>query len=226
MTLTHALLQQVGVAHGFGVRGAPEPAGLLRPRQVHGAHVVRAADCRMPAPPEADAVLSGEPGVPIGVATADCVPILCASSRGDWVAAVHAGWRGLARGVVAASVDALRRSASHADWVAVIGPHIGPCCYEVDVPVLDALRHEIGDASVAVASTPTRPGHARIDLGALCEVALERAGVARARIGRLPECCTRCDATRFHSYRRDGAHAGRLLHHVAASRVDRLSARG
>jgi YfiH family protein len=223
MKLTHPLLEQLGVAHGFGVRGAPEPAGLLRPRQVHGVQVVSAADCRAPLPPEADAVLSEEPGVPIGVATADCVPILCASMGGNWVAAVHAGWRGLARGVVAASIDALRRRDPQADWIAVIGPHIGPCCYEVDDPVLDALRHELGDASVSATSTPTRPGHARIDLGALCEVALERAGVAR--IGRLQDCCTRCDATRFHSYRRDGAHAGRLLHHVAA-RVDRRSARG
>jgi copper oxidase (laccase) domain-containing protein len=72
---------------------------------------------------------------------------------------------------------------------------------------------------------PTRPGHARIDLGALAAHALERAGVARERIGHLPTCCTRCDAQRFHSYRRDGARAGRLVHYVAA-RVDRPEGRG
>jgi hypothetical protein len=219
MTLTHPLLEQLGVAHGFGVRGSQEPAGLLRPRQVHGRAVVEAPACRREPAPEADAVISREPGVPIGVATADCVPILCASARGDWVAAIHAGWRGLAGGVVAAGLDALRRSDPAAEWVAAIGPHIGLCCYEVDAPVLDALRHELGAAALADAQ-PTRPGHARIDLGALCALALESAGVARARIGRLPQSCTRCDAARFHSYRRDGARAGRLIHHIAA-RVDR-----
>jgi copper oxidase (laccase) domain-containing protein len=32
----------------------------------------------------------------------------------------------------------------------------------------------------------------------------------------MPNACTRCDPERFHSYRRDGPRAGRLLHHVAA----------
>lgn len=224
MSLTHPLLERVGVEHGFGLRGTPEPAGLLRPRQVHGRVVVRVEACRADPVPEADAVISSEPGTRIGVVTADCVPVLCASSRGDLVAAIHVGWRGLAQGVVAASLDALRRSRDNGDFVAVIGPHIGPCCYEVDAPVLDALRHELGDA-VYAAARPTRTGHARIDLGALVARALESAGLARDRIGRLPECCTRCDAERFHSFRRDGARAGRLVHHVAA-RLDRSGARG
>lgn len=224
MTLTHPLLVRLGVEHGFGVRGAPAPVGLLRPRQVHGRNVVGAEACRAEPTPEADALISHEPGVAIGVATADCVPILCSSARGDWVGAIHAGWRGLARGVVAAGLAALRRADPAAEWFAAIGPHIGPCCYEVDGPVLDALRHELGDV-LDVHARPTRPGHARIDLGALCAHALENAGVARARIGSLPQSCTRCDAERFHSYRRDGAQAGRLLHHIAA-RVDRPVMRG
>ena len=219
MRLTHPLLEGVGVEHGFGLRDAPEPSGLLRPRQVHGCDVVDAGACRVDPAPSADAVLSREPGVRVGVATADCVPILCASAEGDLVVAIHAGWRGLARGVVASSLDAVRRVDARAVLVAAIGPHIGPCCYEVDEPVLDALRHELGDGALA-GSVPTRPGHARIDLGALAAHALESAGVARERVGRLPLCCTRCDAERFHSYRRDGARAGRLVHHIAA-RVDR-----
>ena len=224
MSLTHPLLEQLGVEHGFGLRGAAEPAGLLRPRQVHGRTVVTADACRTDPAPEADAVISREPGVRVGVVTADCVPVLCASLRGDLVAAIHVGWRGLAGGVVAASLDALRRSDERAEWVAVTGPHIGPCCYEIDDPVIDALRHELGDAVLA-ALRPTRAGHGMLDLGALVAHALESSGVTRTRIGRLPDCCTRCDTERFHSFRRDGAHAGRLIHHVAA-RLDRSSAHG
>jgi len=224
VTIRHAWLDAIGVEHGFGMRGEPPPAGLLRPHQVHGRDVVDAEACRATPPPEADAVLSREPGVPIGVATADCVPVLCASRAGDLVAAVHAGWRGLARGIVAASVDALRRTDARAELVAVIGPAIGACCYEIDTPVLDALRHGHGDV-VDRLSLPTSPGHARIDLAALTAHALEKAGVACDRIARLPSCCTRCDAQRFHSFRRDGAHAGRLVHHIAA-RVDRPGPHG
>ena len=215
--LRHSLLEARGVAHGFGVRDCAPPARLLRPRQVHGRAIATAADCRRTPPPAADGVVSTEPGVAIGVVTADCVPVLLASEGGEAVAAIHAGWRGLAAGVVAGGVDALRRSAGSARIVAAIGPHIGACCYEVDAPVLDALTQTFG--AIDDALRPSRGGHALLDLGALVATALAHRGVARADIGRLPDACTRCHPLRFHSYRRDGPRAGRLVHFIAAAQA-------
>jgi hypothetical protein len=215
--LRHPLLADRGIAHGFGVRGDVAPEGLLRPRQVHGRAIVSAAACRVQPPPEADGVVCSEPGVAVGVVTADCLPVLLASEGGRVVAAIHAGWRGLARGVVTEGIDALRRSSGGARIVAAIGPHIGPCCYEVDAPVIDALTQTLG--AIDDALRPTRPGHALLDLGALAARALAGAGVASDDIGRLPDTCTRCDALRFHSYRRDGPRAGRLVHYVAAAQA-------
>jgi len=217
VSLRHPLLAERGVVHGFGLRDVPVPPGVLLPRQVHGARVVAAEACRAEPAPEADAVTSREPGVAVGVVTADCVPILLAAETGAAVAAVHAGWRGLVAGVVPQSVDALRRSArvsGGARIVAAIGPHIGPCCYEVDAPVLEPLTGVFG-AALERARRAGRPGHAHVDLGALAAEALVRSGLHVDDIGRLPECCTRCDAVRFHSFRRDGPRAGRLMHHVA-----------
>ena len=208
-------LLRCGVAHGFGLRDVPEPPDLLRPRQVHGCRVVTAEQCRGDPAPEADAVISFEAGVAVGVVTADCVPVLLASQRGDAVAAVHAGWRGLAAGVVAQSVDALRRRGCSTRLVAAIGPRIGPCCYEVDAPVLDALAGAFGARSLEAATGAARSGHAMLDLGALTADALRSAGLLEDDIALLSDCCTRCDATRFHSYRRDGARSGRLVHHVS-----------
>jgi len=215
VTLRHPLLDQRGVVHGFGTRTTPAPAGLLRPRQVHGSRVVTGGACARDPAPEADAVVSGEAGIPVGVVTADCVPILLASESGRAVAAIHAGWRGLAQGVIAAGVDALRHLCPGEVLVAVVGPHIGPCCYEVDDPVLDTLAPEF-PGGIGFALRPTGAGHARLDLGALAFRALELAGLSAAAQGALPDACTSCDARRFHSYRRDGPRAGRLVHHVAA----------
>ncbi len=206
-----------GIEHGFGLRETRIPEGLLRPRQVHGRAITTAAACRRDPVPEADGVVSTEPGVAIGIVTADCVPLLLASDAGDAVAVVHAGWRGLACGVVAQGVDALRRSAGEARIVAVIGPHIGPCCYEVDTPVLEALSSALGCLDAVL--RPSRVHHAFLDLGALAGVALEASGVAAGDIRRLPDVCTRCDPLRFHSYRRDGPKAGRLVHFIAAARA-------
>ncbi len=218
--LVDPLLARCEVVHGFGVRGSLAPEGCLRPRQVHGAGVARAEMWSASGPaPEADAVVASRFGAVVGVVTADCVPILLAAPEGANVAAIHAGWRGLARGVVRAGVAELAGAAGvgAAQLVAAIGPHIGACCYEVDAPVLEAISAELGSAALASA-TGVRSEHWMLDLGALAAQALESAGVPRASIGTAAARCTACDRERFHSYRRDGARAGRLLHFVAVSR--------
>jgi hypothetical protein len=149
----------------------------------------------------------------VGVVTADCVPVLLAA--GGAVAAVHAGWRGLAGGVIARAVEALAEATGGAATVAAIGPCIGACCYEVDEPVLAALERRFG-AALPGALAPTRAGHALLDLPSLARAALVAAGLAPDSIGALAGACTRCDAERFHSYRRDGATAGRLLSWIEA----------
>ncbi|MCZ6785321.1 MAG: polyphenol oxidase family protein [Proteobacteria bacterium] len=220
--LRHRLLAGCGVAHGFGVRGAPVPAEVLCPVQVHGNAVARVGPGFALEPEEADAVVSRASGRAVAVVTADCLPVLACCDDGGAVAAIHAGWRGLGAGVIRSGIAALRAeragpqcSESACRVVAVVGPHIGLCCYEVDEPVLRSLERRFA-GELEGALEPTRPGHARLDLLALARVELARAGLDRDAIGWLPGTCTRCDPDRFHSYRRDGAGAGRLLHHVAA----------
>ncbi len=215
--LRHALLSNIGVDHGFGLRGLAELAGLRCPRQVHGVAVASAQQCagRGP-PPEADAVVSEQIGVRVAVLSADCLPILLAGDRGRVVAAVHAGWRGLAGGVISACLAALRERLGKSEGVAaVIGPHIGKCCYEVDEPVLGAFAERFSE-TLPRALRQTRPGHAQLDLGLLAREALRAEGVESDRIGFLAGACTACDAERFYSYRRDGPETGRLVHFIAA----------
>jgi YfiH family protein len=206
--LRDPVLARRGIAHGFGMRTSLEPP-WRRPRQVHGARVVWAE--RANELGDADAVLTRERGVRVGIATADCVPILLAA--GDCAGAVHAGWRGFAAGVIENALAELAHAARGAEIRAAIGPCIGGCCYEVDAPVIDPLRARYGKL-VDATLTPTRPGHARIDLGLLAQLALARAGLAPRAIGSAARECTRCDAARFHSFRRDGASAGRLAHWI------------
>ncbi len=212
MILQHPVLLACGVSHAFGTRADSPPAALLRPRQVHGARVASAEECAAGA--EADAVVVRARRSAIAVVTADCVPILASGEDGRAVAAIHAGWRGLAAGVVEAGIDALRRESEGLAVCAAVGPHIGPCCYEVDAPVLDALRHRFGADALADATRDARPGHWWLDLGALTRCALERAAVATEAIGTFADDCTACDAERFHSYRRDGPRSGRLVHWI------------
>lgn len=109
--------------------------GLYLPAQVHGtkvtlvnqpaAGVVRGVD--------ADAAVTGVPGLAVGVLTADCVPILVGAADGSCVAAIHAGWRGLADGVIAQALDRIIHAfrIEPDDLLAAVGPAIGPREYEV-----------------------------------------------------------------------------------------------
>jgi YfiH family protein len=191
--IEHPLLRSAGAVHGFGMRTSPPRPEVRRARQVHGDAVVFAdADADLG---EADACIATRSGVAVGVVTADCVPVLVAA-EGRAVAAVHAGWRGLACGVIPRALDALMRAAPGAALTAAIGPAIGPCCYEVDAPVIDALRARFGRAAEG-ALAAGRPGHAQLDLVALAHEALRGSGVPDASIGAV-DACTHCDAERFH----------------------------
>jgi YfiH family protein len=191
--------------------------GLVRMRQVHGAKV-HVAERGVPTPfsawPEADIAVSDDPSVVISVRAADCVPALLADRHGRAVAAVHAGWRGTAAGAVIAAVRALeeRFDTKPADVVAAVGPSIGACCYEVgaDLPGHfsahpDAPRWFSGDA---------RP---RLDLWRATRDQLTRAGVPAQQV-HVAALCTFDHPALLHSYRRDGARAGRLVAAIRSAR--------
>lgn len=188
--------------HGFGGRTScnwpPPHASALK--QVHGNHVLSAT--APGACGEGDALVTHTPGLWVGIRTADCVPILLADARQRRVAAVHAGWRGT---VAEVAVQALAQMGSQpADVTAALGPAIGACCYEVG-------------PDVAAHFTTTRPGprgRPHLDLIAANRHQLLRAGLPPTQIDAAPPC-TQCGDD-FHSYRRDGEHAGRM---VAAIRI-------
>jgi len=215
---THPLLGERGIEHGFGTRGSRPPEGLFLPKQVHSSFVASWIHAEQRPGPDkvADAAVTADPGSAVGVVTADCVPILVATENGAAVGAIHAGWRGFASGVVDEGLKALRRIASGQNLYAVVGPHIGACCYEVDDPVVEALRPGFG-SSLSETLESSRPGHYQLDLGALAALALARGLISPTRQGRFRDGCTRCHPEHFHSHRRDAEAAGRMTHWVRAA---------
>src|SRR5262249_54964954 len=122
------------IAKRAGLDG--QPAAFLK--QGHGATVIR-ADCGGFA--GVGGVLLGErPGASIALFPADCLPIVLYDRRRRRLGAVHAGWRGTARSVAAIAAGAMLEDGGRPDdLIVAVGPSIGPCCYEVDRPVIDQL---------------------------------------------------------------------------------------
>ena len=188
--------------HGFGLRDSIPPADLTTAQQVHSARVLDACGRKGERIGEGDAIVSAEPGVMIGVRTADCVPILIADPANRVVACVHAGWRGTAANIVQATIDALRQRGSRAPQLCVaIGPSIGACCYEVGPDV----ARQFDKWSRA-------EGSMGLDLPAINEAQFREEGVVN--IWKSGEC-TYCLPERFFSFRRDRENAGRMLSFVS-----------
>jgi polyphenol oxidase len=191
------------LARALGV----EPASLVRMHQVHCADVFEAHKANRDSWPEADIAITNDPSVAISVRVADCVPILLADRRSGAVAAVHAGWRGTAAGAVMVAVDSLRaRYGTNADDViAAVGPSIGPCCYEVGP---DVAAQFSSHPEAKTWFSPAEKPH--LDLWRATRDQLARAGVPADQI-HVCALCTCDHAAVFHSYRRDGKGAGRLV---------------
>ena len=49
---------------------------------------------------KADAVITNKKNLPIGILTADCVPILIYDDTSKNIAAIHAGWKGAYKGII------------------------------------------------------------------------------------------------------------------------------
>ena len=175
-------------------------------KQVHGARVINAREGGLAG--NADALVTDTPGLPIAVFSADCVPLLLYDPDGRRLAAVHAGWRGTAQSVARATVEALVEAGGRPErLLAAIGPSIGPCCYEVDKPVIAQLdRAFSGRWGAWVRSVGA--GKWMLDLWAANEDQLRAAGIPGGRISN-PRLCTGCRTDLFYSYRR--GHHGRLV---------------
>lgn len=184
---------------------------LLLLKQVHGARVV---DAPWQGTPEADAASCQASGLLVGIETADCLPVLLVDSRRHAVAAAHAGWRGTAAGVARRAVESLVAAGSRPDdLVAALGPGIGPCCYEVGDDVRQAFGPE-DDGAFSIATS----GKLHLDVRRANVRQLREAGLAPGQIHHVPDC-TYCRADLYHSYRREGKGAGRMLNFVGWSHV-------
>ncbi|TLM77901.1 MAG: polyphenol oxidase family protein, partial [Actinobacteria bacterium] len=147
--------------------------------------------------PDADALLTTVPGVPLMMFFADCVPVvIVASGPVRTVAIAHAGWRGAASGIAGKTAAAAAAEAGCApgDLLAFVGPRIGPCHYEVGPDTLSYFAHP---------SATMRAAPGRLDLGAVVCEDLANVGIQPGSIA-VTDACTAEMTDRFYSYRAEG----------------------
>lgn len=196
------------VDYFFGTAAVPTPLSphfhwkhLPQWEQVHGTDIQEVSketqNCG-----KVDGLVTSLTGIPIGVYTADCVPILLARKDGSRVAALHAGWRGTEKKIVRQFFDFIQKcsSESPSNWVSVIGPSISAHHYTVSKELIQKFKRSFPSYS----PDDFLLGGNRLDLQRLNELELIDLGVDNTEI--IPLCTFQESSPSgyvFNSYRRE-----------------------
>ena len=159
--------------------------------------------------PTADAAVTNKPNQVLSIMTADCLPILFATTDGSVVGAAHAGWRGLCGGVIEKTVDSIHQhlkemniEPNNEELIVWLGTSIGRQNFEVGQEVLDAFLQE-DKAKSDIASCFKQAnvsGKYLADLHGLAKIRLANLGITR--IYGDSHCCFD-DKENYFSYRRE-----------------------
>ena len=213
--------------------------GLVTLRQIHSSLIwrVQAKDVQgneKPAVLRGDGMMTDEPGVLLGIQTADCIPVLVADRKNRAVAAFHAGWRGTLARIVENGVGRMRLEfgSKPENLIASIGPGIGQCCYSIGDEVREQfasqfayapeLFREVGNSDPIREKYPMlfltarAPGHSNLgpsmhlDLAEANRRQLLAAGLKKTAIVMTGQC-TGCQTDRFFSHRKERGFTGRMM---------------
>ncbi len=153
--------------------------------------------------------------LPIGIKTADCVPILIEGRDESGipvaVSAVHAGWRGTAAQIAVVAIEKLAELGVKKENIYIaIGPCIGECCYEVGVDFANEINKKLGQNYENKHIKRSENGSLYADLVGMNIDILLSCGVARDNID-ICSLCTYCEEYLFYSHRRQKGIRGSMM---------------
>lgn len=183
----------------LAVAGLLPGSELVTVHQVHSADVVTVgAPILLDQRPQADAMVTNQPNLLLGILTADCVPVLFHDPQARVIGAAHAGWKGALTGVTDNVITAMAAlGADRAQIACAIGPCIAQASYEVDAAF--RTRFLAADPANDRFFAVGQPGHFQFDIEAYVAARLQGAGVTR--IDKLG-LDTYAHEDRYYSFRR------------------------
>lgn len=148
-----------------------------------------------------DALVTNEKGVALVTHSADCCILAFYDPVKKVIAAAHAGWRGTVGEIGGATVKKMQESfgCKPEDIIVALAPSIGPCCYEVDMPVYSQFE-KLGYLDMRDVFETRGNGKFMLNLWQANKQILRHYGVREENI-ELTDICTNCYHEDFHSHR-------------------------
>ncbi|MEQ8322862.1 MAG: peptidoglycan editing factor PgeF [Rhodospirillales bacterium] len=177
-----------------------EPDRLVTVHQHHSPIAVAVRDVwALADAPKADAMVTSEPGIVLGILTADCAPVLFCDADAGVIGAAHAGWKGALGGVIDATVELMVDAGAHPDRIsAAVGPCIQQPSYEVGADFRSSFM-EAGSGNGRFFTDGAASGKFQFDLSGYVRFRLSECRVGSIEVLPLD---TYKDEDRFFSYRR------------------------
>ncbi|CAM3726697.1 peptidoglycan editing factor PgeF [Cohnella lubricantis] len=210
----------------FAAWTCAEQVHSARVRVVASAERGRGRESRESAIQDTDALVTNEPDLLLVMYFADCVPLYFYDPETGAMGLAHAGWKGTVADIAGETVRTMAASfgTRPENLLAAIGPSIGPCCYEVDEPVMKHVRPLVSELmgeseSLAGAGFESRGnppfiergnGRASLDLKEINRHLMIKAGILPSRI-ELSSWCTGCRTDLFFSHRKENGATGRMM---------------
>lgn len=184
---------------------------MLSAKQIHSSIVEEVTESDLGRHFECDGFVTCEKNLLLTVKVADCVPILLYDEVGV-IAAIHAGWRGTVSGIAVNAVKKMISLGAAAENVkAAIGPCIHPCCYEVDIPFVNAVNEaEYGNELLPFIAPDKEEGKFYADLPSMNRHLLISVGIRPENIN-ICESCTSCQSNVFFSHRASHGKRGLMM---------------
>lgn len=201
---------RLAAALGIGITRAAtrEAIPVATARQIHSDRCLVVSEAGNAG--EGDALLTDRTGIALGIATADCLPLVAVDPDAGALAAIHAGWRGTLSGILGKALHLMvdRLGAAPRRIRIGAGAAAGACCYEVGPEVAEAFTARAPDCAPRILRRK-ESGRLHLDLLEANFLQALEVGVRSDHLDALG-ICTVCRPDVCHSYRRDGAAAGRM----------------
>lgn len=150
-----------------------------------------------------DALITNEPGIALATFYADCVPVYLLDTKNRAIGLVHSGWRSTVLNISGKTVTAMANSfeSEPENILAAIGPSIGKCHFEVDLPVAEQFEGRY--------VTKADNDKYYVDLWEVIYDQLTSSGILDNNIT-MANLCTYCNNNIFFSHRADKGKTGSL----------------
>ncbi|MCX7930694.1 MAG: polyphenol oxidase family protein [Chlorobi bacterium] len=174
---------------------------MIIPQQVHGTTIADVTSSDVGRPFTADGIVTSERNLLLCISVADCCGVVIWDVKQQLIAAVHSGWRGTAANIVGQCIAHIVEryhitpSQLHA-W-------LSPCASRQQYTVREDVASFLPDFAHPIGGDEFLLDIPGAITSQLCAAGIEPSHIAASGL------CTISD-DRFHSYRRDREHSGRM----------------